>query len=163
ELLRTTVSWYERRLAELGVEVRLGVLATPASVLAEDPEAVIIAAGSRYRRDGDSAFRHGAIAGADRMNVFRPEQILEEGAHPRGGRGRAADHAGLRGARPRARTRGKDRAGLRGGRRRGAALLHGRHLRRPAVRAAHRREGRPPHHGRGDLQRGPRRRDAAIV
>lgn len=84
EILRTTVDWYAGRLAELGVEVRTGVTATASRVLAEQPHAVLVAAGARYHPRGDSAFAHGALPGADRANVFTPEQILEEGARPSG-------------------------------------------------------------------------------
>jgi 2,4-dienoyl-CoA reductase-like NADH-dependent reductase (Old Yellow Enzyme family) len=84
ELLRTTVDWYVARLAELGVHVRLGAMATASSVLAEKPDAILISAGARYQSGGDSAFAHGAIPGAQRASVLTPEQILEHGARPTG-------------------------------------------------------------------------------
>jgi 2,4-dienoyl-CoA reductase (NADPH2) len=71
-------------MSELGVEVRTGMEATPTSVLAEQPDAVIVATGSRYHAGGDSAFAHGPIPGSDRDLVFTPEQILEGGARPHG-------------------------------------------------------------------------------
>ena len=84
QILRTTVSWYARRLADMRVLVYTGVTATTTSVMAEAPDAVIVAAGSHYDAAGHSAFSHDAIIGAERPNVYTPERILEDGVRPRG-------------------------------------------------------------------------------
>lgn len=84
DVLRSTVEWYRGRLAELGVTVGTGISATLAEVLAEHPDTVMIATGSRYDAGGDSAFLHGAIPGSDGAMVFTPEQILEGGERPTG-------------------------------------------------------------------------------
>src|SRR5262249_40404394 len=69
-------TWWESELGELGVEVRTGVDATADLVLAEQPEAVILATGSRYAADGESGFVASAIPGHDLPHVYTPEQIL---------------------------------------------------------------------------------------
>ena len=48
--LRGIADYYRRELTRLGVEVRLGVTATPDRVRAEQPDAVVVAAGSRPAR-----------------------------------------------------------------------------------------------------------------
>jgi len=86
--VRTTPIWYQRRLTELGVTVRTGIEATASSILAERPDAVILATGARYvtrlgppEEPGDLAV---TIPGSDRDFVHSPEQILEEGTRPSG-------------------------------------------------------------------------------
>jgi 2,4-dienoyl-CoA reductase-like NADH-dependent reductase (Old Yellow Enzyme family)/pyruvate/2-oxoglutarate dehydrogenase complex dihydrolipoamide dehydrogenase (E3) component len=84
EVLATTPAWYERSLPRLGVEIRFGITATTETVLAERPDAVIIATGSRYHRQGVSGFMPAPIPGWDRDFVLTPEQVLEDGIRPRG-------------------------------------------------------------------------------
>jgi 2,4-dienoyl-CoA reductase-like NADH-dependent reductase (Old Yellow Enzyme family)/thioredoxin reductase len=84
EVIATTPSWYERELTRLGVEVRLGVDATADLILAEQPDAVIIATGSSYDPSGVSGFIPAAIPGWDQDFVYTPEQILRDGARPTG-------------------------------------------------------------------------------
>jgi pyruvate/2-oxoglutarate dehydrogenase complex dihydrolipoamide dehydrogenase (E3) component len=84
EIFSTTTEWYERQLERLGAEVRFGVEATPETVLAERPDAVIIATGSRYIRTGQSGFMNHAVPGWDQDWVLTPEQIIEEGRRPKG-------------------------------------------------------------------------------
>jgi pyruvate/2-oxoglutarate dehydrogenase complex dihydrolipoamide dehydrogenase (E3) component len=84
EIFETTPAWYERQLEKLGVSVRRGVEATVDTILAENPNAVIVATGSRYLRTGESGFMEHAIPGWDRDWVFTPEQIIEGGARPTG-------------------------------------------------------------------------------
>jgi hypothetical protein len=83
-VMSTPVAWYSDRLRELGVEMRRGVRATAESVLAERPDAVIVATGSRYDPRGSSGFMAGAIPGADQSFVLTPEQVLEGGVRPVG-------------------------------------------------------------------------------
>ena len=84
EIFATTTEWYERQLAKLGVEVRLGVEAKPDTILAEKPDAVIVSTGSRYLRTGESGFMEHPIPGWQQDWVLTPEQIIEEGLRPRG-------------------------------------------------------------------------------
>ena len=49
--------WQEHRLHRLGVKLCVGVAAEAASILAEQPDAVVLATGSVPRRDGYSSFR----------------------------------------------------------------------------------------------------------
>jgi len=84
EWFQKGVDWWARELPRLGVEVRLGVAATAEAVLAENPDAVIIATGARYSRTGRSGFLNNEIEGHDRDFVYRPEDILLDGARPKG-------------------------------------------------------------------------------
>jgi thioredoxin reductase len=84
EVMATIGSWYELELQRLGVEIRLGVDANASAVLAERPDAVIVATGAAYERTGVSGFMPSAVPGWDRDFVFAPEQILEEGLRPQG-------------------------------------------------------------------------------
>ena len=72
EIFEEIVLFFERRLAKLGVTVRLGRMATPEAVLAEAPDAVLVATGS-------TAFRP-EILGADRPHVLTARQVLEGNA-----------------------------------------------------------------------------------
>ncbi len=83
-LVGVHIDWYARRLVENKVDVRTGVEATAARVLAERPDSVIVATGSRYAGDGESGFLSRPIPGADQPFVMTPEQVLEEGRMPAG-------------------------------------------------------------------------------
>jgi glycine/D-amino acid oxidase-like deaminating enzyme len=78
------IDWWERDLARLGVNVRLGIEASADMVLAEMPDAVIVATGARYSRGGRSITLDADIPGHDLAFVHRPEEILLGGARPRG-------------------------------------------------------------------------------
>jgi len=78
-----TVAWYRARLAELGVEVRLGVEASATSILEEAPDAVIVATGSAYDRQGRSGFAPAPLPGCDRPFVLTPEDVVA-GERPTG-------------------------------------------------------------------------------
>jgi hypothetical protein len=84
EWYRKGIDWWEREIDRLGVRVVLNHEATAASVLAEHPDAVIVATGSAYDRAGRSGFRDAAIPGHDQKFVYRPEEILLQGARPSG-------------------------------------------------------------------------------
>jgi thioredoxin reductase len=84
QIFSTTTEWYERQLAKLGVEVRLGVEANLENILAEQPDAVIVATGSRYLRTGESGFVEYPVPGWDQDWVLTPEQIIEDGLRPTG-------------------------------------------------------------------------------
>lgn len=80
----TAIGWWERELAQLGVDVRLGTAADAAAVLAEQPDAAIVATGARYSKGGRSITRDADLPGHDLPHVFRPEDILLGGARPSG-------------------------------------------------------------------------------
>jgi len=84
ETFATTPAWWLARLEELGVDLRTGVDATAELVLRETPDAVIVATGSRYAKDGESGYLAIPIPGWDRDFVLTPEDILEQGARPTG-------------------------------------------------------------------------------
>lgn len=70
------IDWWKDELDRLGVTVRLGTTATAASILAERPDAVIIATGAAYSRGGRCAFLDIDIPGFDQDFVYRPDEIL---------------------------------------------------------------------------------------
>jgi 2,4-dienoyl-CoA reductase (NADPH2) len=78
------IGWWARELARLNVEVRLGVQADAAQVLADAPESVIVAAGALYSAGGRSITFDADLPGHDRPFVYRPEDILLGGARPTG-------------------------------------------------------------------------------
>jgi 2,4-dienoyl-CoA reductase-like NADH-dependent reductase (Old Yellow Enzyme family) len=78
-----TVEWYGARLAELGVEVRLGCEASAAAILDEAPDAVILAVGSAYDRQGRSGHAPAPLQGWERPFVLTPEAVIA-GARPAG-------------------------------------------------------------------------------
>jgi dimethylamine/trimethylamine dehydrogenase len=84
EVYASSIAWWARELDRLGVDVRLGREATAEAVLAEAPEAVLLATGARYSREGVSNHRDFPIPGADRPFVHRPEEILRDGLRPTG-------------------------------------------------------------------------------
>ena len=84
EWFQKAVDWWTSELGHLGVDVRLGVEATVDAVLAESPDAVIIATGARYSTTGRSGFLNVDIPGHDRELVYRPEDIYLGGARPQG-------------------------------------------------------------------------------
>jgi 2,4-dienoyl-CoA reductase-like NADH-dependent reductase (Old Yellow Enzyme family) len=84
EVYMKSVEWWSQELARLGVKIRLGAIATPATLLAEAPDAVILATGARYDPDGRSFHRDFAIPGCDRDFVHLPEAVLEGVLWPSG-------------------------------------------------------------------------------
>lgn len=76
EWFSRSIDWWARELDRLGVEVRRQTEATADRVLAEQPDAVIIATGARYSRSGRSGFRDCEIAGYEQDFVLSPEDIL---------------------------------------------------------------------------------------
>jgi len=84
DLVGAQIDWYERRLKEYGVRVKTGVEATVDDVLAESPDAVIVATGGRYAADGESGFISQPIAGALGPLTMTPEQVIEGGRRPVG-------------------------------------------------------------------------------
>ncbi|CAN7665251.1 FAD-dependent oxidoreductase [Phenylobacterium sp. LjRoot225] len=84
ETYRKSIEWWGAEVARLGVDIRRGTLADASAVLAEGPDAVIVATGARYSPGGRSITFDADIPGHDRAFVYRPEDILLGGARPSG-------------------------------------------------------------------------------
>lgn len=84
EISRKALEWWEDELTESGVEVRRRTQASLGMVLAERPDAVIIATGARYSAGGRSITYDADIPGYDRSWVYRPEDILLDAMRPSG-------------------------------------------------------------------------------
>lgn len=84
EGLFDAIEWYLTELPEVGVDVRTGSAASVESVLAENPDSVLVATGSRYARNGASGFMPAPLPGWDRPFVYTPDQIIERGERPSG-------------------------------------------------------------------------------
>jgi hypothetical protein len=84
ESIEAAAQWWAAQLVRLGVDIQLGMRASAADVLAEAPDAVLIASGSRYSLGGRSITLDADIPGHDLSHVYRPEDILLGGARPGG-------------------------------------------------------------------------------
>ncbi|MBO0729682.1 MAG: FAD-dependent oxidoreductase [Acidimicrobiaceae bacterium] len=84
EFFSKSVEWWQREVERLGVRVRLGTEATADMVLAERPDAVIVATGALYSRGGRSGYLSLDIPGHDRDFVYCPEDVLLRGVRPSG-------------------------------------------------------------------------------
>ena len=72
--------WQETEIFRLGVEVRLGTYMETADVVAENPDAVIVATGSMPRMDGIQSTNPGEPIGHfDRPNVLSSVDLLTHG------------------------------------------------------------------------------------
>ncbi len=80
EVVAEVPLWYERELGELGVRLHLGEEASAQSVLAAGPDAVVIAAGSRFDPTGATGFIAAPIPGWERPFVLTPERVLRDHA-----------------------------------------------------------------------------------
>lgn len=78
------IDWWKRELQRLKVNIVLKRRVDAAAVLAERPDAVIVATGSRYSVGGRCMAHDSDIPGHDGSTVFRPEDILIGGARPAG-------------------------------------------------------------------------------
>ncbi|MCB2077105.1 MAG: FAD-dependent oxidoreductase [Novosphingobium sp.] len=78
------IDWWVEELARLDIDVRLGAQVDADAVLAQAPDAVIVATGSRYSKGGRSITHDADLPGSDRAHVYRPEDILEGGVRPVG-------------------------------------------------------------------------------
>jgi len=78
------IDWWRAELERLEVDVRLGQAVDADAVRALSPDAVIVATGARYSPGGRSVSRDADIPGSDRVNVYRPEDILLHGKRPTG-------------------------------------------------------------------------------
>jgi 2,4-dienoyl-CoA reductase-like NADH-dependent reductase (Old Yellow Enzyme family)/thioredoxin reductase len=84
EFYRHAPDWWESELDRLGVDVRKGKAASTEDVLRLSPDAVIVATGAAFSREGRSGLVDRAIPGADKPFVYSPEDILERGVRPAG-------------------------------------------------------------------------------
>jgi hypothetical protein len=78
--LADLATWRANECARRGVDVRLGVDATPEAVLALAPDAVVVATGGRATKDGSSKFHPMPVPGADAPWVVDHETALREPA-----------------------------------------------------------------------------------
>jgi len=84
ETYAKSIDWWRRELDELKIDIRLGEEATAASILAEMPDAVILATGAQYCAQGQSHFQDQSITGHDQSIVCVPEDILLGRVEPDG-------------------------------------------------------------------------------
>ena len=84
EFFQTSIDWWVRELKRLEVTITVGVNASASGVLAERPDAVVLATGSLYSNGGRSALLERDIPGYDRSFVYRPEQVLLGDVTPAG-------------------------------------------------------------------------------
>ena len=68
------ILWFERQLPKLGVDIRLGAEATAETVLAAEPDEIVLATGS--------AAWLPEVAGTDRPHVFSARDVLSGNAAP---------------------------------------------------------------------------------
>lgn len=78
------IAWYERGLPGLGVDVRTGTRASADSVLALEPDAVIVATGATYDGSGETGFVAQPIPGATGPRIYTPEEIISGRRVPSG-------------------------------------------------------------------------------
>lgn len=78
------IDWWSRELGRLGVDIRLGKAASLDDVLAESPDAAIVATGARYSPGGRSIVFDRDVPGHDLPFVHRPEDVLLAGVRPMG-------------------------------------------------------------------------------
>jgi 2,4-dienoyl-CoA reductase-like NADH-dependent reductase (Old Yellow Enzyme family) len=78
------LDWWNAEIARLGVRVRLNTNCTAMDVLAEKPDAVIVATGAQYSRGGRSITFDADLPGSELPFVYRPEDILMKGVRPTG-------------------------------------------------------------------------------
>lgn len=88
------VRWLQGQLTQLGVETHLGHEMTAPKVLALRPDAVVVATGGAYYRNGLSAQTFAPVAGWDQDNVATPEEVLS-GGKPAGQRVVILDQTGF--------------------------------------------------------------------
>src|SRR3546814_18984328 len=70
------IRWLKLQLDKAGVEIQIGSEATPESIKAISPDAVIIATGARYSKTGESKGQLTGVPGANLPHVMTPEELL---------------------------------------------------------------------------------------
>jgi NADPH-dependent 2,4-dienoyl-CoA reductase/sulfur reductase-like enzyme len=87
--------WLAQEVYRLGVDVRLSTYAELSDVMAERPDAVIVATGAQARRDGRQASCPGLpITGVDQPHVYTPRDIFDVPAAKLGKRAAVLDDVG---------------------------------------------------------------------
>lgn len=76
EEMLNAVRWYDTQLKKAGVEVVLGIEATKEMVVGARADAVVIATGATFRRDGFSAASYAPVPGWDQQHVVGVEDAL---------------------------------------------------------------------------------------
>jgi len=76
--LADLATWRAAECARRGVDVRLGMEATPESVLALAPDAVVVATGGRATKDGTSKFHPMPVPGSEQSWVLDHEAVLTD-------------------------------------------------------------------------------------
>ncbi len=84
EFYHHAIDWWQAELERLGVTVLCGKAASAAEVLALKPDAVVLATGALFDREGRAFHADRPIPGADLPHVLTPEDILLGGKKPRG-------------------------------------------------------------------------------
>jgi 2,4-dienoyl-CoA reductase-like NADH-dependent reductase (Old Yellow Enzyme family)/thioredoxin reductase len=74
--MKSLVNYFAGRMADLGVDVKTGIDADVGTVLALEPDAVVVATGSRYNRGGSSGFAPPPIPGAGTGLTVSPEEVI---------------------------------------------------------------------------------------
>lgn len=74
------IRWMELQLNKLKVDIRLHTEATPELTKDLQPDAVIVATGARYAKNGVSKNQLTPVPGSDHEHVFTPEEVLLEHA-----------------------------------------------------------------------------------
>src|SRR3546814_14755963 len=74
------IRWLKLQLDKAGVEIQIGSEATPESIKAISPDAVIISTGARYSKTGVSKGQMTGVPGANLPHVLTPEEVLLEKA-----------------------------------------------------------------------------------
>jgi 2,4-dienoyl-CoA reductase-like NADH-dependent reductase (Old Yellow Enzyme family)/thioredoxin reductase len=77
-VMKSLVNFLNRRMTDLNVDVRTGTEANAEAVLSLKPEVVIVATGSRYRRDGSNGFSMAPIEGWEKDFVIGPEDVIRK-------------------------------------------------------------------------------------
>src|SRR3546814_17447351 len=72
------IRWLKLQLDKAGVEIQLGSEATPKSIKAISPDAVIIATGARYSKTGVSKGQLTGVPGANLQHVLTREELLRD-------------------------------------------------------------------------------------
>jgi 2,4-dienoyl-CoA reductase-like NADH-dependent reductase (Old Yellow Enzyme family)/thioredoxin reductase len=76
EAMRSLPNYYQVQLELLGVDLRLGTAATAQAVLAEKPDAVVVATGSSYSAEGILPTSQMPLPGHDLDHVVLPEDVF---------------------------------------------------------------------------------------
>ena len=93
--IRDIIQWFEETIFKLGVDVRLSTYIEADDILAEAPDAVIIATGSTPRMDGVQSSNPGEPAlGMDGPNVFSSDEIMSGQQNFTGKRALVVDDCG---------------------------------------------------------------------